>query len=93
MEAYLGYAPRGMSSFVTARPVWLKEKLNLRSALKRGLATLDGGKLNDLPPLLFTEHHQAHTASAFFASPFWRAAVPCLDRELHISSHTRPRTG
>ena len=79
METYLGYAPRGLSSFLTAMPVWLKEKLNLRSALKRELAALDGGKLNHLPPLLFTEHHQAHAASAFFASPFWRAAVPCLD--------------
>jgi carbamoyltransferase len=32
-----------------------------------------------LPPLLFTEHHQAHAASAFFPSPFDRAAVLCLD--------------
>jgi carbamoyltransferase len=79
METYLGYAPRGLGSFLTAMPVWLKEKLNLRSALKRELASLDGGKLNDLPPLLFTEHHQAHAASAFFASPFWHAAVLCLD--------------
>ena len=79
METYLGYAPRGLGSFLTAMPIWLKEKLNLRSALKRELASLDGGKLSDLPPLLFTEHHQAHAASAFFASPFWRAAVLCLD--------------
>lgn len=79
METYLGYAPRGLGSFLTAMPIWLKEKLNLRSALKRELASLDGGKLDTLPPLLFTEHHQAHAASAFFASPFWRAAVLCLD--------------
>jgi carbamoyltransferase len=79
METYLGYAPRGLGSFLTAMPVWLKEKLNLRSALRRELATLDGGKPNDVPPVLFTEHHQAHAASAFFASPFWRAAVLCLD--------------
>jgi carbamoyltransferase len=79
METYLGYAPRGLGSFLTAMPIWLKEKLNLRSALRRELASLDGGSPDDLPPLLFTEHHQAHAASAFFASPFWRAAVLCLD--------------
>jgi carbamoyltransferase len=79
METYLGYAPRGLRSFLTAIPVWIKEKLNLRATLARELAALDGGNLAALPPLFFTEHHQAHAASAFFASPFWRAAVLCLD--------------
>jgi carbamoyltransferase len=79
METYLGYAPRGLGSFLAAMPIWLKEKLNLRSALRRELASLDGGSPDALPPLLFTEHHEAHAASAFFASPFWRAAVLCLD--------------
>ena len=32
-----------------------------------------------LPPLLFTEHHEAHAASAFYPSPFERAAVLCMD--------------
>ena len=36
-------------------------------------------KPNRLPALLFTEHHKAHAASAFFASPFERAAVLCMD--------------
>src|SRR2546427_10581104 len=31
------------------------------------------------PPLLFAEHHQSHAASAFFASPYDRAAVLCMD--------------
>lgn len=79
LETYLGYAPRGLRSFLTAMPIWLKEKLNLRTVLRRELAGLDGAPPRELPPLLFTEHHQAHAASAFFASPFWRAAVLCLD--------------
>ncbi len=79
LETYLGYAPRGLGSFLTAMPVWLKEKLNLKTALKKELAALDGGNLDQVPPLLFTEHHQAHAASAFFPSPFERAAVLCLD--------------
>ncbi|MBK1703254.1 carbamoyltransferase [Halochromatium glycolicum] len=79
LETYLAYAPRGLRSFITAMPIWLKEKLFLKDLLKQELATLGGIEVAALPPLLFTEHHQAHAASAFFASPFARAAVLCLD--------------
>jgi carbamoyltransferase len=79
LETYLGFAPRGLQSFLTAMPLWLKEKLNLKSLLKRELAAIGKCKPAELPPLLFTEHHQAHAASAFFPSPFERAAVLCLD--------------
>jgi carbamoyltransferase len=79
LETYLGFAPRGLGSFLRAMPLWLKEKLNLKSLLKRELAGVDGYPRSGLPVILFTEHHQAHAASAFFASPFERAAVLCLD--------------
>lgn len=79
LETYLFYAPRGFRSFVAAMPVWLKEKLYLKATLRKGLAALGGCKTRDLPPLLFTGHHQAHAASAFFPSPFDRAAVLCAD--------------
>jgi len=79
LETYLGFAPKGLSSFLTSMPSWLKEKLNLKSLLRKELAAAGGCKPGELPPLLFTEHHQAHAASAFFPSPFERAAVLCLD--------------
>jgi carbamoyltransferase len=79
LETYLTYAPRGFRSFVAAMPVWLKEKLYLKSTLKKALAELGNLKVGDLPALLFAEHHQSHAASAFFPSPFERAAVLCLD--------------
>ncbi|GJM06212.1 MAG: carbamoyltransferase [marine bacterium B5-7] len=79
LETYLAYAPNGFRSFFTAMPVWLKEKLYLKSVLKKELASLGRCKIKALPPLLFTEHHQAHAASAFFPSPFQKAAVICLD--------------
>ncbi len=79
LETYMSYAPNGFRSFVAAMPVWLKEKLYLKSVLKKELAQLGGCKPADLPPLLFAEHHQSHAASAFFFSPFERAAVLCLD--------------
>ncbi len=79
LETYLSYAPKGFRSFTAAMPIWLKDKLFLKTNLKKELSDLSGLKPKQLPPLLFTEHHQAHAASAFFASPFKRAAVMCLD--------------
>ncbi len=79
LETYLACAPRGWRSFVTAMPIWLKDKLYLKLILRRELAALGGISEAELPGLLFTEHHQSHAASAFFASPFRQAAVLCLD--------------
>ena len=79
LETYLSYAPQGFRSFVAAMPVWLKEKLYLKATLKRELAALGGMKENELPALLFAEHHQSHAASAFYPSPYEKAAVLCLD--------------
>ena len=79
LETYLSYAPRGFRSFVAAMPVWLKEKLYLKSVLKNELSQLAGCRPAELPPRLFTEHHQSHAASGFYFSPFERAAVLCLD--------------
>ena len=79
LETYLAMAPRGYPSFRVALPVWLKEKLYLKATLKKQLAELGGLKEKELPALLFAEHHQSHAASAFFPSPFEKAAVMCLD--------------
>ncbi len=79
LETYLAYAPSGFVSFIKAMPVWLKDKLYLKQTLKKELARLGGCKEAEVPPLLFTEHHQAHAASAFFPSPFEKAAVLCMD--------------
>ncbi len=79
LETYLSYAPQGFRSFIAAMPIWLKEKLYLKTTLKRELAKLAGCKQKDLPGLMFAEHHQSHAASAFFFSPYEKAAVLCLD--------------
>ncbi len=79
LETYLAFTPIGFRSFVAAIPIWLKEKLFLKTTLKRELASLGGLQEADLAPLLFTEHHESHAASAFYPGPFDRAAVLCLD--------------
>ena len=79
VETYLAYAPIGIRSFIASMPIWLKDKLYLKNTLKSELSSLAVCSKKQLPPLLFTEHHQAHAASAFFPSPFKKAAVLCFD--------------
>lgn len=79
LETYLSYAPNGLRSFIAAMPIWLKEKLFLKTTLKRELAELGSCSVKDIPELCFTEHHQSHAASAFYFSPYDRATVLCLD--------------
>jgi carbamoyltransferase len=77
LETYLAFAPRGFPQFVRAMPMWLREKLFLKDLLRREFRQL--GAVTSDPPLRFSEHHLSHAASAYFPSPFSRAAVLCLD--------------
>ena len=80
LETYLSYAPQGIRSFLTAIPVWIKEKLFLRNLLDKAFREVGSLEKTDaLPPLLFGEHHESHAASAFFPSPFQEAVVLCMD--------------
>lgn len=79
LETYLSYAPNGLRSFIAAMPIWLKEKLFLKTTLKKAFAEIGQCKTDALPQLMFAEHHQSHAASAFYFSPYESAAVLCLD--------------
>jgi carbamoyltransferase len=78
LETYLAFAPRGFTSFRTAMPVWLSEKLFQKDMLLKELCAIDES-LGTADKLLFAEHHFSHAASAFFPSPFEEAAVLTLD--------------
>ena len=71
LETYLGYAPRGLAPFLQAMPRWLKQKLWVGDAVERHLGYT--GRL------AFPEHHESHAASAFYPSPFRRAAFLTVD--------------
>jgi len=75
LETYHNFAPRGLKSFLSAMPVWIKEKLFMRRMLREEF--MQFGCAN--PKLLFPEHHLSHAASAFFPSPFSEAAILTLD--------------
>ena len=74
LETYLAVAPRGWRTFPTVMSNWLGEKLDVRGTLRKELPDLR----KDCA-VLFTEHHQAHAASAFYPSPFAEAAVLTVD--------------
>jgi carbamoyltransferase len=78
LETYLAFAPRGFTSFRQALPLWLKEKLFQKSLIVNELRAIEKG-VDWEKKLLFSEHHLSHAASAFFPSPFERAAVLTMD--------------
>jgi carbamoyltransferase len=71
LETYLSYAPKGISSFLKAMPLWIKKKLWIKTLIQEEIGYK--GKI------LFPEHHASHAASAFYASPFQEAAFLTMD--------------
>jgi carbamoyltransferase len=78
LETYYGFAPKGIESFVTAIPVWLKEKMFLKRIMHQELLKIEGYDKNKTK-FLFPEHHLSHAASAFYSSPYQEAAVLTID--------------
>ena len=85
LETYLGVAPRGIRSFISAMQVWLKKKLFLKNEIIKNLNKINQAseqishKKIKLTNILFSEHHLSHAASAFFPSPFEESAILCID--------------
>jgi carbamoyltransferase len=71
LETYLTTAPQGFTSYARALPLWLKHKLWIPDTIKSELS-YEG-------EVLFTEHHQSHAGSAFFPSPYQKAAILTID--------------
>jgi len=78
LETYYAFAPAGLRSFLSAIPVWIKEKVFLKRLIRQELLRLDGNAAGKVK-LLFTDHHLAHAASAFYPSPFADAAILTID--------------
>ena len=78
LETYLSYAPRGLPSFVSSIPVWVKEKLLQKRLLLKSLNALEQGETKE-EKILFGFHHHSHAASAFYPSPFDEAAILVMD--------------
>ena len=72
LETYIASAPFGLPSFIKALPLWLKKKLFIPDLIKKSLDGFEG-------KLLLAEHHESHAASAFYPSPYEKAAFLTLD--------------
>ncbi|MEO5603962.1 MAG: carbamoyltransferase, partial [Cyclobacteriaceae bacterium] len=78
LETYYAFVPKGLSSFITAIPVWLKEKMFLKRLLYEELEKIEKFDRKKIK-LLFPEHHLSHAASAFYPSPFEESAILTID--------------
>ena len=74
LETYLAVAPGGWKTFPRILPTWLSEKLNLKNTIREEFSGLP-----EACPILFTQHHESHAASAFYPSPFETAAILTID--------------
>jgi carbamoyltransferase len=78
LETYHSVAPKGLMSFLTAMPIWIKEKLFLKKIIYDALKSM-GNFDKKKVKLLFPEHHLSHAASTFFPSPYEKAAILTID--------------
>ena len=76
LKTYFSVAPFGLKSFMMALPLWLKEKLWIPLEIEESIEKCGVTKM---PPLYFPEHHESHAASAFYPSPYQRAAILTVD--------------
>lgn len=79
LEIYHVFSPKGFKSFAMSMPVWIKEKIFMRGNIWKELEEMNGKKISKRPMLLFSEHHLSHAASAFYPSPFEKAATLTVD--------------
>ena len=76
LRTHINYAPHGLRTFLSAMPIWLKEKLNMRHTIQKELKRAFGVKHGNIE---FCHHHLSHAALAYSASPFERCAVLVID--------------
>ncbi len=72
LHSYLAYAPRGLKTFLMAIPLWIRERIWMKTLIQSELPGFTG-------KILFPEHHESHAASAFFPSPYPEAAFLTVD--------------
>jgi len=77
IESIVATAPHSLMTFLSAMPIWMREKLNTRATLQKKLKKTFHDQV--CPPINFSQHHLSHAASAYYPSPFNSAAILCLD--------------
>lgn len=65
------YIPKSLKSFLVSMPKWLTKNLWLEQQIKK--------ELNTKKKINFIDHHFSHAASAFYPSPYEKAAILTID--------------
>lgn len=84
VKSFLSVAPSGYRAWREAMPRWMGEKFHTEQIIAEGISEsgVGGealGRVGYTGPVLYTPHHLAHAAAAFFPSEFERAAVLTID--------------
>lgn len=77
LQSIIATAPRSFLTFLSAMPIWMREKLDTRGTLNKKFRKYFSGE--SIPQITFSQHHLSHAAGAFYPSPFESAAILCLD--------------
>ena len=76
IRTHINYSPYGIKSFLSAMPIWLKERLNMRGTIKKEI----GKTFNYIPTnIFFCQHHFSHAALAYYTSPFKKCSILVVD--------------
>jgi carbamoyltransferase len=71
ISTFIDTWPGGLGSFLQAVPLWLKNKMWVKSLFRE--------EFGSKPKVVFIDHHLSHAASTFFCSPFDKAAILTMD--------------
>ena len=76
IRTHINYSPYGIKTFLSAIPIWLKERLNMRSTITKEISKT----FNYTPKnIYFCKHHLSHAALAYYTSPFKSCSILVID--------------
>ena len=70
-QTYNAIAPHGFGIYLKSLNLWITKKLWIEEVIRN--------ELDYQGKIIFSEHHESHAASTFFASPFDEAAILTID--------------
>lgn len=78
ISTYYNFGLKSYTSFIDELPEWLTKKIRVKHSLNKALRALSNEN-ESIPKIHYVDHHESHAASAFYASPYEKAAILCID--------------
>lgn len=77
ISSFASAGPGGLAAFQRVFPEWIRWKARPEKQIMSSLLKLNRGQPKG--NIIYGTHHRSHAASAFYPSPYDRAAVLCID--------------